>query len=236
MPLGVTDSFNSWTFQEQHVERNLDSSAISAAHPDDTLVLAGPTRASRKDADLLPIGMLQQISFQQNKNTTPLMSIGGGRTFFTSGKATTNWSAARLFVNGRNLLRVLYQNAVSNGLDLAGLDDPAGNAGATTSGEGANAKTTNAVPKYVVNLDSELFYLPFGMACIFRNKQRQVCGSFYLEVCMIGGWGTSINAGSSQIMEQVSGAADRILPWKATGTPPEHTSAATLTKIAEFTG
>lgn len=223
MPLNVTQALNNWQFQKSHIERNLDNAAYEAAHPDDTLVCAGPARAADMDpanlganggsggvgntaagvADggpdvpLLPIGMVQQMSWTQQKPTQPLMAIGSGRSFFTSGKATTQWSAARLFVNGRNLLRVLYHNAVHLGVNAESFDDPAA--------FGANSK-------FFTNLDSELYYLPFGMACIFRNKAHDWLGAFYAELCMISSWSLSFAAGQNQILENVTGMADRLLP------------------------
>jgi len=220
MPLNVTKSLDSWLFQQSHIERNMDSAAYDAAHPDDTLVMAGPARlsdlsaagitagagdigitasTSQASVPLLPIGMLQNISWQQSKPTQPLMAIGSGRSFFTSGKATTQWQAARLFVNGRNLLRVLYHNAKHLGIDVSKFDDPAASPG-------------NPDSKFFANLDSELFYLPFGMACVFRNKAHDWVGAFYAELCMIASWGISVGAGQSVIMENVSGMADRLLP------------------------
>lgn len=229
MALPITEGLHNWQFQRAHVEKDLDTSAINAAHPDDTLVFAGPVRKPASPDTLLPIGMLQQISFQQGKQTQPLMSIGGGRAFFTSGKSQTSWSAARLFVNGRNFLRALHDQAIKSGIDVTAFDDKAGAAQSTPAGTGdANQ------PKYVVNLDSELFYLPFGMGCMFRNKQRQICGAFYMEACMISSWSTAIGAGQSQIMEQVSGMADRILPWKVSGgTTPTNLTA--ITELNKFT-
>jgi len=225
MALDVTRSLASWGFQDKHVERNLDNSAIEAAHPDDTLVLAGPARLSDlsltglstsnfgdvtgvnvvesasaetlADVPLLPIGMVQGVSWQQSKSTQPMMAIGSGRSFFTSGKAMTSWNMSRLFVNGRNLLRVLYHNAKTFGIDVSKFDDPA-------------AVDVNS--KFFTNLDSELYYMPFGIACIFRNKAHDWVGAFYAEMCMINSWSVGANAGQSTIMESVSGVADRLLP------------------------
>lgn len=211
MPLGVTKNLEAlsgqYSFQGNHIERSLDDAAYTAAHPDDTLILAGPARKSEVSENdspktasvaLLPIGMLQQITWSQQKPTQPMMAIGSGRVFFTSGKATTSWSAARLWVNGRNLLRVLYQNAVALGLDVSKFDDPA---------------AIDPDSKQFLNLDSELYYMPFGMACLFRNKAHDWLGSFYVEMCMVVSWGSQMSAGGSQILEQVSGVADRILPY-----------------------
>lgn len=219
MALRVTKSLGDWQFQKTHIERNMDNAAYEAAHPDDTLVLAGPARAddiateqlngadvkfgiapstdTAADVPLLPIGMLQAMSFSQSKPTQPMMAIGSGRSFFTSGKATTQWQAGRLFVNGRNLLRVLFHNAVKLGIDVSKFDDPA------ALSEGS---------KFFTNLDSELYYLPFGMACIFRNKAHDWVGAFYVELCMITSYSVGVNAGQSVMMESVSGVADRLLP------------------------
>lgn len=208
--IGITTGVESWKFQDNYVEREMDNAAYSAAHPDDTLVLAGPPRRGSVVANaaasvpggvnagtLLAIGMLQGVQFTQTKPTQPMMAIGSGRSFFVSGKAQTQWTIARLFVNGRNLLRVLYHNAVKSGIQVQNFDDPA-------------AKSANS--NFFINLDSELYYIPFGLACFFRNKAHDLVGSFYAELAMINSYAVSANAGQNVIMENVSGLADRLLP------------------------
>lgn len=213
--IGITKGVNSWRFQDHYVEREMDNAAYSAAHPDDTLVLAGPARkatafngsaatnANTANAgSLLAIGMLQQISFTQTKPTQPMMAIGSGRSFFVSGKAQTQWTIARLFVNGRNLLRVLYHNAaVTSGLNVGNFDDPA-----------AKSSSSN----FFINLDSELYYVPFGLAAFFRNKTHDLVGSFYAELCMINSYAVQAAAGQNMILENVTGMADRLLPLEIT--------------------
>jgi len=207
--IGITKGTESWEFQKQYVEREMDNAAYSAAHPDDTLVLAGPPRkASINDGklttspgSLLAIGMLQSVQFTQTKPTQPMMAIGSGRSFFVSGKAQTQWTIARLFVNGRNLLRVLYHNAAKAGIQVQNFDDPA-------------AKSANS--NFFINLDSELYYVPFGLACFFRNKSHDLVGSFYAELAMLNSYAVSANAGQNMILENVSGLADRLMPLEIT--------------------
>lgn len=218
--IGITRGVLDWEFQSNHVERHMDNSAYQAAHPDDTLVLAGPARFGSMDqsgngkgvSTLLAIGALQSVQFNQSKPTQPMMAIGSGRSFFVSGKAQTSWSIARLFINGRNLLRVLYHNAVAGGLDVHRFDDPA-----------AKHKNSN----YFINLDSELYYIPFGLAAFFRNKAHDLVGSFYCELSMINSYSVGMAAGQSMILENVSGMADRLLPMElssiATGYGPGKT-------------
>lgn len=206
MALGVVKNFDTWKFQESYVERVMDNAAYTAAHPDDTLVLAGPARKhGLRDGgarSLLAIGMLQAANFTQTKPTQPMMAIGSGRSFYVSGKAQTQWTIGRLFVNGRNLLRVLYHNAVAGGIDPSQFDDIA-------------ADPSKSGQKYFINLDSELFLIPFGLGAVFRDKTHGFCGGFYAELMAITSYAIGWNAGQNLILENVSGMADRLLPFGA---------------------
>jgi hypothetical protein len=233
--IGITTGVESWKFQENYVEREMDNAAYSAAHPDDTLVLAGPPRrgtvvpntagsgTTAVQGSLLAIGMLQSIQFTQSKPTQPMMAIGSGRSFFVSGKAQTQWTIARLFINGRNLLRVLYHNAVKASIQVQNFDDPA-------------AKSANS--NYFINLDSELYYIPFGLACFFRNKSHDLVGSFYAELAMINSYAVSANAGQNMILENVSGLADRLLPFElaSVATGGGQIPRSTVDRLLDFVG
>lgn len=206
MAIGITKGLLSWKFQSNYVERLMDNAAYEAAHPDDSLVLAGPPRlssvlgsATDGVGSLLAIGMLQQLSVSSSKPSQPMMAIGSGRSFFVSGKSQTSFNISRLFVNGRNLLRVLYHNAVAGGIDVSLFDDPAAIA---------------ATSKFFGNLDSELYYVPFGLGVIIRTKLHDLAASFYLELAMINSYSLSLGAGQSMIMETVSGVCDRMLPMR----------------------
>lgn len=204
MAIGVVKGFDTWKFQESYVERIMDNAAYTAAHPDDTLVLAGPARRSALvqggAASLLAIGMLQAVNFTQTKPTQPMMAIGSGRSFYVSGKSQTQWTMGRLFVNGRNLLRVLYHNAVAGGIDPSLFDDVA---------------TDPTKPQYFINLDSELFLIPMGLGAVIRDKTHGYVGGFYAELCMITSYALGWSAGQSLILENVSGLSDRLLPFGA---------------------
>ena len=200
-PSAVTDP-TEWKFQNTYVERLMDNAALSAAHPDDTLILAGPPRYLTTDTQtiydkLLPIGMVQQMQVTCQKPTVPAMAIGSGRGFYLSGKAQGTATIARLFMNGRNLLRALMTNAVSSGVDASAFDD-----------EGA----TESKSQFFTNLDSELYLIPFGMAVLFRDKVHNELGAFYLELCMINTWSLAVGAGQNMIMENVNMLFDRARP------------------------
>jgi len=206
--LGITRGISTWKSTQQHtVERFTDNAAYTSAHPDDTLVLAGPPRKLSSSQggnkgtaawqSLLAIGMIQSFQFGSQKATQPMQAIGSGRSFFVSGKSQTSWSMGRLFCNGRNLLRVLYHNAVAGGVKVEKFDD--------------SPVTKSNTDQYFINLDSELYYVPFGIAAIFKDKASDLIGAVYLELCMIQGYNVGFNAGQSMIMENVSGMCDRVV-------------------------
>lgn len=228
MAIGITSSLQNWAFQQHHVEQNMDDASFTAAHPDDTLVLAGPPRRDSATAanaisqsnSVLAIGMLQNVQFTSQKPTQPLMAIGSGRNFFVSGKSQTQWNIGRLFVNGRNLNRVLYHHAMAGGLDPTAFDDPA---------------AFNQNDQYLINLDSELFYIPFGMGTLFKNKVHDKIGGFYAELCMVTTYAIGFSAGQNLILENVTGLTDRLLPWNATGAITYAQNRDTVDTIIGFT-
>ena len=205
-PITATTSVDDWSFQTSYVERLMDNAAFTAAHPNNTLVMAGPARKPRTGEGggpgfaevMTPIGMLQQMQVGHQRPVQPMQAIGSGRNFFLSGKGQVSFSIGRLTVNGRSLLRVLYTQAVRNKLDVAKFGDAPV---ATDKGE-----------QSWLNLDSELFYIPFGMAVLFRSVLHDTVQAFYLELCMLNSWSTNFAAGQNAVMENVSGMADRLRP------------------------
>ena len=117
----ITSSIDNWDVQNGCVERVTDNIAYTSANPDDALVLVGPPRYSsdiQAQSKLYPIGLLQQFSMSQGRGVQPMQTIGSGRAYFTAGKSTVQWNAARLFAKGPNLLKALMKNAEIAGLDL----------------------------------------------------------------------------------------------------------------------
>lgn len=203
-PVTTAQDIGQWSFQEQYVERLMDDASFTAAHPNNTMVLAGPARLPAGGAGtgfanvMLPIGMVAQMGISCSKPLQPMQAVGSGRTFFLTGKGQVSFNIARLWVNGRNMMRALYTNAKQSGINMAAFGD-------------APVAVDNNDKAYL-NLDSELFYIPFGMCVIFRSVAQDAVAAFYIELCMLNSWNTSFGAGQNMIMENVSGMADRIRP------------------------
>lgn len=211
--VGITISPDgqSWDSQNNYIERLMDNAAFTAAHPNNTIVMAGPPRWSSVGAngrtigdDLLPIGMVQSMNVSERRPVQPGQALGSARTFFLASKGTVSFQINRLMVNGRNLLRALYTNALRAqaiapaDFNIAEFDDPPVN--------------TDAAEQYYVNMNSELFYIPIGLAVLFRSVSHDPVGGFYIELCMLSGQSIQLAAGRPAITEAVQGTGDRIIP------------------------
>ena len=212
MTLGITKGVTTWQVQKNNVERLMDNAAYTSAHPEDTLILAGPPRFSDAQQaqttdqwrSMLAIGMMQTFQVTSQKPTQPMMAIGSGRTFYVSGKSQSTWRIGRLLTNGRNLLRVLYHNAVAGNVPVQNFDDP-------VVPQGGTKNTT-----FYINLDSELYYVPFGLGVMFKDKVDEMVGAFYCELAMIQMYTLGFTAGQNMVLEDVSGMCDRLFPFQPT--------------------
>lgn len=208
--LGITHGLATWKVQQHNVERHTDNAAYTAANPEDTLILAGPPRFMSVDqsetqgvSSLLAVGMTQTFQFTSQVPLQPMQAMGSARLFFTRGKSQTSWRLGRLLTNGRNLLRVLYHNAVAAGLEVQHLDEPP---------VPASIGTQNTT--FYANLDSELFYVPFGLAILFRDRAKELLGAFYFELCMVNMYTLGFTIGQNMVMEDISGLCDRVVPFQ----------------------
>lgn len=221
--VGTTTALDNWDFQGNYVERLMDNAAFTAAHPQNTLVLAGPPRfpdGANPGDQLLPLGMLQNMSVGQGRPLQPIPTIGTSRTFFTTSKGIVNWSIGRLMVNGRNLYRALYTSAIQSGIDTAAFRE--------------SPVRSDRTEQFYVNLDSELAYVPFGLAVLFRSVANDAVGAFYLELCMISNMNMNTGAGQSFIATSITGMADRIRPIypdTLTGVKGAPTSSTIITNV-----
>jgi hypothetical protein len=206
-PIGVTKGLETWKTNSNHVERPLDNASFDAAHPDDTLLYVGPARKGvvqpgrTGPRSMMAFGICNTISLQSSAPVMPMMAIGSARSFMLRGKSQTNFSLQRAMLSGRNMLRALYHNAVETpGLDASQFDDPA-------------ALSRNS--SFFINLDSELFYIPFGLGITIRTKGKSYVAGIYMELGMLNSYSLSIQSGQSMIGEGCTGLCDRLLPFQA---------------------
>jgi hypothetical protein len=240
MPLRpqATTSFNNWNFHNHHVQEELlggefisaETTLIAAGPPRLTDVGNGDTDVSADEGDLVfPIGVLENVGLSQSKQLQRIFEIGSSRSYFVPGRTVGSITLGRVLYHGPSLLKVLYAHYKQTKGDIkfnnkgkgalqniGGVQVPDPNA--TLLELPALQKELHRVkfnPGYDdlwLNLASDLFNQPTGMAIYFRNQLDVTVGGVYLEECYIQGHQLSISSGSALLMEGVSLQFDQVRP------------------------
>lgn len=210
--LGVTSDYGfstGWDWKGEYVGRlnedGYERFSQYSASPDTTLLFAGPARytgLSDNTANLIPIGLTDGIQFQSNAQLARLYEIGSNRAFFTRGKTVTAVSFGRMLADQQNILKALSQNSYQP----------------LMATEGLSGAASEANPNMIMNLDSEIMAVPFGLLLVFKTRggggdgYGKTLSAVYCEYVMAEGFNFSVNSQSPVIMESVSLQIDRVVP------------------------
>lgn len=233
-----TADFHTWNFHNFHVQQDLKGGQFVSA--ESTLIAAGPPLLpnglnGQSTGVVYPIGMLESVGLQQNKQLQRIFEIGSTRSYFIPGRTIGSVSIGRTFYFGPSLLRVLYayynQSKTSpypfgsEALDTPKALTADGDAISVTSPnatllEGTAASEVHTIQRdpgqdyFFIDLASDLFAQPTGMAMYFKDANGTSVGALYLEEAYVQGHQMTISSGSVLIMEGVSMQYDRIRPIK----------------------
>ena len=231
----ATTDYSNWDFHNFHVQQELEGGQFVSA--ESTLIASGTPKVSQTSSagqtgGVYPIGLLESVGLQQSKQLQRIFEIGSIRSYFIPGRVIGSLSIGRTFYFGPSLLRVLYayynQPNNPNGI-VFGSQAP----GSTITVDGkevldpaaqlldvVDATSLHTLRKtpgedyFFIDLASDLFNQPTGMAIYFKDANTTSVGAMYLETCHVQGHNMSISSGSVLIMEGVSMQFDRIVPIK----------------------
>ncbi|MBC8410394.1 MAG: hypothetical protein H8E12_16980 [Rhodobacteraceae bacterium] len=150
---------------------------------------------------LTPIGLVENAAVQQSKQLQQLFEIGSRRPFFVPGRVQISATLARVMFNGPSLMKTVYQNVTppleeqirTNTVTVDDLPGPVGE-------------------DFYINLASEYFNHPLGLAFLIRDMDKGGYGGFFLEECFIQGHQFSLAAQQTVLLENVSLRAAAIQP------------------------
>lgn len=193
---------------------HMDNLAYVTAGPDDTAIFCGPSRirnpAGNKPITLADtmynIGMVQTAQVQSTVPLRYLKAIGTRRKMPIRDNADHYFTISRMAFNGNNFLKSLYLSLLEANPTLAGSNF-------SYPPLQSNASLFKNVAQ-LYDLDSDLFYIPFGIGIAMENRANQQLGSIYLECCMIQSWSIAIVVGQNFVVENVVIGLDRIVPFK----------------------
>ena len=212
----ATTSFSGWDFSNYHVQSEMTGGQFINA--ESTLIAAGPRSltngAGKAAADpgtsVYPIGLLETFGLQQSRQLQRIFEIGSSRSYFIPGRTIGSINIGRTFYHGPNLLKVLYAgyNGTAEGMEVTTLLSP-----------GTALPTLHRAPgsqDFLIDLASDLFAQPFGMAVYFKDANHETYGAFYLESCYVQGHQMTVSSGSVLIMEGASLQYDILVPINVT--------------------
>lgn len=223
----ATTSYSSWDFHKYRVQQELTGGQFVNA--ESTLIGAGPPHLSTsvdiEGDSVYPIGLLETFGLQQSRQLQRIFEIGSSRSYFIPGRTIGSITLGRTFYFGPSLLRVLYAywKGTADGTDI-GMVEPVN---PTTADEYAASGDQALIggltegrelfrnPGYgflLIDLASDLFAQPTGMAVYFKDANTDTLGGFYLEECYVQGHQMTVSSGSVLIMEGASLQYDLLVP------------------------
>lgn len=237
----VSTDFSNWNFSNYHVQQELKSGQFVSAET--SLIAAGPPHLSGDNnysstplssvGKVYPIGLIESAGISQSKQLQKIFEIGSSRSYFIPGRVMGSLNLSRIFYYGPSLLRVLYPHYRSESVDVKiGTADPSATItledGSLAQSplarllkpEGSGPDTFHRVRMspgedyFYVNLASDLFNQPTGLAFYFKDANFNSVGAFYVEQVYMQGHQFSVSSGSVLIMEGASAQYDRIVPIK----------------------
>lgn len=197
----------SWDYKGSYIsklnEDGLERFSQFSASPDSTCLFAGPARYTGLSGggDLIPIGLVDNISYQDNAQLMRLFEIGSNRSFFTRGKSAPVISMSKVLADQANILAALTKAAYRPNMPIDGQRAP--------GAEGSDI---------MMNLGSEFFAVPFGLLLVMKTRggntdgYGKVLSAVYLEYCMFDGYSFQIASQQPVIAENISIQFDRPVP------------------------
>jgi hypothetical protein len=233
----ATTSYSNWNFINQRVQQEVVGGQFMSAET--TLIAAGPpsidnaisqnegdSSPTANNVEAYPIGLLESFGLQQNRQLQRIFEIGSSRSYFIPGRNIGSLSLGRTMYYGPNLLRALYAYYRDDGFGIGNVEDK----GAMITGPDGRKypdphramlsaqqhlhvlKRNPGYDYFFIDLASDLFAQPTGMAVYFKDYDGVSVGAFYLNECYVQGHQLNISSGSVLIMEGAQLQYDLMTP------------------------
>ena len=158
---------------------------------------------------LMPMGLTEQFTLTQNKQTQRIFEIGSSRSYIIPGRTIQALNLGRIFFNGPSLLRILYGVYQDVGGSFSGSVE--------SYTIEVDLQLKAGYGQFLINLGSDLFNYPFGLGVFLRDQSGRWYGAYYCEYAFVNGYSMSISSGSILLVEGATAQFDTIRPIDITG-------------------
>ena len=202
--------FQDWKFKEGHVQSVPEGGDFLSS--ESCVICAGAPQIPDNIQNVVPIGLVQNATVTQNKQIQQLYEIGSRQPIFIPGRTVVQAALSRILFDGPSLMRAVYK--VYNGSNIiTDTSVPVDSAVNPENAPGSPYKTDdNEQAKFYINLASEFFNRPLGLAFFLNDMQDQEYGGFYLENCYIQSHQLSIAGQQTILVENCGLRCSRVIP------------------------
>lgn len=198
-----------WDFRKKHVQEGASQFGTGNNQnfiSSESITICAVKAPSSSEAaigltDLYPIGVVQSIGVQQQKQINQIYEIGSKLSYFIPGRTMIQVQLARVLFHGESLLAVLY--------------DPDDTGAALIDGEAIPGITGDN--KFYVNLAAELFNKPIDVALLFHDQENDPLGFIILKDCVAQSHGFGVSSNQTVIAENVLLRASTIVSQSSVG-------------------
>jgi len=188
-------------------------------------VSAGPPRLSVVGSSVLgggsvqlddivyPIGIIQNFNLGQNKNFSRIFELGSDRSYFIPGRTVGQVGLSRIHYHGASLLRMVYAY-YQDVLRPTTVKWMWPNLGATVMANPHDVIVPPGFENLFLNLASDLFNQPVGLAFFLKDSNLQTLGAFYLEHCVVPTHTWATDAMGTIVQESVGIQYELLVPIK----------------------
>ena len=228
-------------FMTESVQNNNNTFGSDFLSSESTVMFSGPAEYDAEAvANLVPIGLVQNVQVSQQKQIQQLFEVGSRKPFFVPGRTVVSGGIARILFDGPSLMYAMYLKGANGSValinpsggawspisKLAARDYPADLAPGGTIGDGASLggygnddgtvtfkKGANTAPMpsyFFINLSSSFFNRPTGLGFVLYDMENEPYGGFYLENCYIQAHTFSVASQQTVLVENVSFRASSV--------------------------
>lgn len=197
-----------WDFGGTHVDSGAMTTGGTTAgnfiSSESIVLAAGPASydmaLDSSLATLTTIGVCDTIQVQQQKGVIQLYEIGSRLPYLIPGRPITQFAISRVLFNGDSLMGALTagntHTTATTGSGEPGLDFTVKASASTDGGDTSG--------KFYLNLASQFFNTPFGLALYFKDSENQWVAAYYAENCIIQSHSMAIQGQNMVVMENAS--------------------------------
>jgi len=213
-----------WDFQSKHVQELGVFKGNNFISSESIVLCAVPYNTSGGPDDSvaswIPIGLLENITIQQNKQLQSMFEIGSKKMFNIPGRTYRKVNLSRIMFNGPSIMKAVSQHNLEYGtkpgtenvLDnqqtaQSQLDDAPGN--------GVNSDYVadyDAAPNLYIDLASGFFNHPVHLGMVFKDSDNDNYGAFAMADCYVQSHQMSITGQQTVVMENISMVCTDIIP------------------------